>query len=95
MNGKMKKFIIGEIIVLAIVLLLCAGWIFPAIAGPGMLHVAISVHTFMIGLTATIFSLIAVFLRKKWKTHKIYVLIPVIFTVFGYVMQIIANNTNL
>lgn len=93
--SKIKKFILGEIIVLAVVLLLCGGWIFPLIAGEEMLHVTISIHTFMIGITATAFSLFAILFRRVWRSHKIFVLIPVVFTVFGYLMLVAANNINL
>lgn len=95
MNKKFYKIIILEAVILG-VLLVCSRWlIFPNIAGKEMLHMQIAVHTFMIGLCTTIFSFLAIVVKRKWKTHKKYILIPVIFTVFGYLMQLAANEITL
>lgn len=90
--SKITKIIIGEVIALVIVLIICRGFIFPPMSKVGEMHTVISLHSFMIGLTATIFSLFAITFRKVWKTHGKYVLIPVIFTVFGYLMIMIAQE---
>lgn len=92
--SNFTKFIIGEGAVLIIALLVCRGWVFPFLARGGMGHVEIATHVMMIGVTATIFSVFAILFRRVWSTHKKYVLIPAIFTVFGFLMQMIASELN-
>lgn len=101
MNGEKTKkltgfvkIIIAECIVLAICFVAARIWVFPYLAQGGMKHVIVATHAFMIGLTCTIFAILAVLLRRKWKSHKKYILIPVIFTVFGYLLLMAANDIN-
>ena len=87
------KIVIGEIIVLLVVLVLCRIFIFPAIGGRmDMLHIQIATHTIMTGICATIFSVFAIVVKKKIKTHKKYIIIPVIFTLFGFLMHMLAEE---
>lgn len=92
MYKVLKRIIIAECIMLAACIVLARWIIFPLIAGKSMLHVQVAMHIFMIGICATIFSLVAISIKRKWKTHGMYILIPVIFTVFGYLMQIISGE---
>ena len=100
MNSEKKKLgVFGKIIIAeCIILLLCAVilrlGVFPYLAHGGMKHVVVATHTFMIGLTATLFSLFAILFRRKWQSHKKYILLPGIFTVFGYILLILANEIN-
>lgn len=89
-----SKVIITECIVLIILAVVMRAGVFPYLARGGMKHVVVATHTFMIGLTATVFSIFAVLFRRLWKSHKKYILIPVIFTVFGYVLLTLANELN-
>lgn len=88
------KFIIGECIVLAIAVFSLRLWLFPYLAQGGMKHVIISTHAFMIGLTATLFSILAILVKRKWKSHKKFILPPAIFMVFGYILLLVANELN-
>lgn len=93
-DRKIKRVIIVEAMVLAAAAVVLRIWVFPYLAQGGMKHVIFATHAFMIGLTATIFSVVAISVKRLWKTHKIYVLIPVIFTVFGYLLLMAANDLN-
>lgn len=89
-----KKIIIIECAVLIVLAVVLRVLVFPYLAQGGMKHVVVATHAFMIGLTATVFSIFAVLFRRLWKTHKKYVLIPAIFTVFGYLLLMAANDIN-
>lgn len=91
---NVKRVIIVEAVMLIAAAVILRIWVFPYLAEGGMKHVAVATHAFMIGITATIFSAVAISVKRLWKTHKIYVLIPVIFTVFGYLMLMAANDLN-
>lgn len=91
--SKFGKIVIIEIIALIIVLILCRAFIFPAIGGgKDMLHIQLSTHAIMIGICATIFSVFAMAVKKKLKTHKKYIILPVIFTLFGFLMHALAEE---
>ncbi|MBQ6795961.1 MAG: hypothetical protein IJO83_07440 [Clostridia bacterium] len=100
MNSEKKKLgVFGKIVIAeCIVLLLCAVilrlGVFPYLAHGGMKHVVLATHTFMIGLTATLFSLFAIVFCRKWKSHKKYVILPAVFMVFGYILLMLANEIN-
>ena len=91
---KVTKIAIVEALVLFIVLFICRAWIFPGMARVGEMHSIIALHSFMIGMTATLFSLFAITFRRVWKTHGKYVILPIIFTVFAFLMQTIVNEIN-
>lgn len=84
--------IIWEAAALVAVLFVCRMWIFPAMGGNGLLVVDIATHTLGLGILATVGTILWLIGAKKWKTHKKYVAIPVIFTLFGFYMQIIAEE---
>ncbi len=87
------KIVIGEIVVLIIVLFVCRMFVFPELAkGMDMMHIQIATHTFVIGICATIFSVVAILVKRKMKTHKKYIILPVIFTLFGFLMQVFAEE---
>lgn len=88
------KAVIVECIVLALCVIAARIWIFPHLAHGGMKHVIIATHCFMIGLSATVFAIFAVLFRRKWKTHKKFILPPAIFAIFGYLLLIAANDIN-
>ncbi|MBR5535845.1 MAG: hypothetical protein IKU60_04270 [Clostridia bacterium] len=92
--SKFSKAVIVEIMVLCVLTVVLRIWVLPYLAHGGMLHVALSTHVFMIGLTATAFTLFAVFFKRGWRGHKKYILIPGIFTVFGYILLALANEMN-
>ncbi len=92
--SRFGKIIIAECIVLIICAIILRLGVFPYLARGGMKHVVVATHAFMIGLTATMFSMLAIFVRRKWKTHKKYVLLPGIFTLFGYILLTLANEIN-
>ena len=92
---KFGKIIIGEIIALAIIVLLCRIWIFPLISGIDMYHVQVAIHALMIGLCASIFTAIAILVKRKWKTHKKYILLPVIFTVFAWILYAVSSEISI
>ena len=93
--NKFSKIVIGEIIVLAVVVLLCRMWIFPLISGMDMYHIQVATHALMIGICASVFSLIAILVKRKWKTHKKYILLPVIFTVFAYILFAVSGEISI
>ena len=88
------KIIIAECITLAAAAFVLRLWVFPYLAQYGMKHVVISTHAFMIGLTATLFSVFAILFKRVWKSHKKYILPPAIFAVFGYILLMLANEIN-
>lgn len=88
------KIIIAECAILAMAVFVLRLWVFPYIAQGGMKHVVIATHAFMIGLTATLFSVFAILFKRVWKSHKKYILPPAIFTVFGYILLMLANEIN-
>ena len=90
--NKFTKVIIGEIILLAVMVLVCRMWIFPVISGINMYHIQVATHAVMIGICMVIFSVMAILAKRKWKTHKKYVLLPVIFTVFAYILYVVAGE---
>ena len=93
--NKFSKIIIGEGIVLAVIVLLCRIWIFPLISGIDMYHVQVAIHALMIGICTTIFTVFAILVKRKWKTHKKYILIPVIFTVFAYILYAVSGEISI
>ncbi len=88
------KIIIAECIILMVCAVVLRLGVFPLLARGGMKHVVVATHVFMIGLTATMFSIFAIFFRRKWKSHKKYILPPAIFTLFGYILLALANEIN-
>ena len=88
------KVIIAECVILAIAAFILRLWVFPYLAHGGMKHVVVATHAFMIGLTATLFSILAIIVKRKWKSHKKYILPPAIFMVFGYILLMLANEIN-
>ena len=94
MKLNLKKAAIIEALVLLAALILLRGVVFPLIAGKAMLHVEIAVHIFMIGATITVFTAFALTVKRAWKTHGKYMLVPLIFNVFGILVQIAANDIN-
>lgn len=92
--SNFTKFIIGECIILAIAVLSLRSWVFPYLAHGGMKHVVISTHALMIGITSTLFSIVAILVKRKWKSHKKFILPPAIFMVFGYILLLVANELN-
>lgn len=88
------KAIIAECVILLVCAVVLRLTVFPVFAQGGMKHVVIATHTFMIGFTATMFSILAVLVRRKWKSHKKYILPPAIFTLFGYILLALANEIN-
>lgn len=93
-DKRFKKIIIVEVIILVAALFVFRGLVFPVVSKTSMLHVEIAMHSLMIGLTASCFSVFAILFKRVWKTHKKYVLLPAIFTVFGYLMLMLANELN-
>lgn len=92
--GTFGKIVIAECVVLLICAFVMRLGVFPYLARGGMKHVVLATHAFMIGLTATLFSIIAVLVKRKWKSHRKYIVFPAIFMVFGYILQILANEIN-
>lgn len=92
---RFMKIVIAEIIVLAVLLVVSRLWLFPFISGMAMLHVQIAINTLMIGICATIFTVFAVFFKKEWRKSKKYIVLPVIFTVFGYLLLKMAEEISL
>lgn len=88
------KIVIAECAVLVVCALVMRLGVFPYLARGGMKHVVLAMHTFMIGLTATLFSILAILVKRKWKTHKKYIILPAIFMVFGYILLALANEIN-
>ncbi len=85
-----KKAVIIEAAVLAVLLFVFRSFLFPLMT-KGMMHVVISTHIFAIGLMASLFGAFAITVKRAWKTHGKYMLMPIIFTVFGFLMQSFAN----
>ena len=94
MKIDLKKAVIIESIVLLALLILLRMLVFPLIAGKAMLHVEIAMHIFMIGATITLFSAFALTVKRAWKKYGKYMLLPLIFNVFGILTQIAANDIN-
>lgn len=93
MSKKFKIGVVIEAVVLFVALIVLRGVVFPAIC-ESMLHIKLATHALMIGITATIFTIFALCFRKKWKTHGRFILIPVIFTIFGFMMHIISYEVD-
>lgn len=91
---KFRNIAIIEGIVLAIALVIFRVFIFRLINDERMLHVTLSTHIFMIGATLTIFCAFAFTVKRAWKTHGKFILLPVIFTVFGILMQAMAYDVD-
>ncbi len=89
-----KKAVIIEAAVLAALLVVFRLFLFPLMT-KGMMHVVISTHIFAIGLMASIFAAFAITVKRAWKTHGKYILMPIIFTVFGFLMQCLANEVSI
>ncbi len=89
-----KKAVIIEAAVLAVLLVVFWLFLFPLMT-KGMMHVVISTHIFAIGLMALIFGAFAITVKKAWKTHGKYMLMLIIFTVFGFLMQCLANEVGI
>ena len=94
MKFSLKKVAMIESIVLLVLLILLRGVVFPMIAGKAMLHVEIAVNLFMMGASFTVFTAVALTVKRAWKTHGKYMLVPLIFNVFGILVQIAANSIN-
>lgn len=95
----MKKIKVGNIaviegLVLAAVLVLCRVFIFRLINGESMLHVTLSMHSFMIGAVLTVFCAFALTVKRAWKDCGKLILLPVIFTVFGALMLLMAYDVD-
>ena len=88
------KIVIAECVILFICAVILRLGVFPTLAHGGMKHVVVATHAFMIGLTATLFSAFAVVFKRKWKSHKKYIILPAIFMVFGYILLALANEIN-
>ncbi len=99
MNGKLgknfKKIILVESIVLACALGLFRVFLFPVLSRGGMMHLAMSMHIFMVGLMVTIFTTLTVFFKRGFKDKKYLIAMPAIFTIFGYLLIIMANGMNI
>ena len=98
-NDKKKlsgfaKIVIAECVVLLVCAVVMRLGVFPYLARGGMKHVVLATHAFMIGLTATLFSVVAVLVKRKWNSHKKYIILPAIFMVFGYILLALANEIN-
>ncbi len=89
-----KKAVIIESAVLAVLLVVFRLFLFPLMT-QGMMHVRVSMHIFAIGLMASIFAAFAITVKRVWKTHGKYMLMPIIFTVFGFLMQCFANEIDI
>ena len=94
MKFSLKKAAMVEGAVLLAALILLRAVVFPLIDGEAMLHVEIAMHIFMIGATITLFSAIALTVKRAWKKYGKYMLLPLIFNVFGILVQIAANDIN-
>ncbi len=90
-----KKILIGEGIFCLVALFVMGGVVFPLIADIRMLHIKIALHTVIISVSVSVFTLFGIALRGKWATHKKYMLIPLIFTLFAIILNVIADSTAL
>lgn len=91
---KFRNIAIIEGIVLAAALVVFRLFIFRLLNGQNMLHVSIAVHAFMIGATLTLFCAFALTVKRAWKTHGKFMLLPVMFTVFGLLLQAMAYDVD-
>ncbi len=91
---KVKNIAIIEGIVLAIALVIFRVFVFRLINDERMLHIKLSTHIFMIGATLTVFCAFALTVKRAWKTHGKFMLLPGIFTVFGILMQAMAYDVD-
>ena len=91
---KVIKIAVIEAIVLIVLLFVCRLWVFPPMARVSELHTQIAMECVGISLTATLFSAFAITFRKVWKTHGIYIILPVIFLVFASILLMLTNEIN-
>jgi len=89
-----KKALIIEAVVLLIMAFIFRFFIFDHMVN-GMMHVIFSLHVFMIGATASAFTIIALTIKRAWKTHGIYLLFPLIFALFGFILQQLAEEISI
>lgn len=89
---KLRTVAVIEGVVLTAVAVMCRLFIFRLFNGEAMLHVRISMHCFMIGAMLTLFCALALTVKRAWKTHGTLIILPAIFLVFGFVLQVMAYD---
>lgn len=96
-NKSGKAFLISaisEAIILLGCLFVCRMWAFPKMAETGELHTRIALECLGIGMTATIFALFALTVKKAWKTKGGYIVYPLIFLLFALGLMMAVNEVN-
>ena len=94
MKISLKWAAIAEGIVLFVALIILRAFVFPFLTGEHMIHVSIATHVLMIGVVITLFSAFALTLKRAWKKYGKYMLLPIIFNVFGILVQFIAYEVD-
>ena len=94
MKISLKWTAIIEGIVLFVALVVLRTLVFPALTGEQMLHVSIATHVLMIGVVITVFSAFALTVKRAWKKYGKYMLLPLMFNVFGILVQFIAYEVD-
>ena len=93
--NRFKITVAIESAVLIVMLFISRMWILPLLSGETMLHIRVATNIFMIGICLSIFTTFAVFFKREWRGYKKYIIIPVIFTVFGYLLMQFAQEVSL
>ncbi len=93
-NRKSLAYALAEALVLFVVMLLCRVAVFPKMAKVGELHTRIALECFGIGMCVTIFSVLAISVKKAWKTKGIYVIYSLVFLLFAIGLLMVTNEIN-
>lgn len=91
---KVVAFAWAEALILFVVMLICRLSVFPKMAKVGELHTRIALECFGTGMTVTIISIMALSVKRAWKTKGIYVVYPLIFFLFAIGLLMVTNEIN-
>ena len=93
-KSKFKTIVFWECVICAALAIIMRVCVFGLLSGESMMHIRIATHALMIGLTASIFTLFALTVKRAWKTHGKYIALPLIFTLFGVLLNMAAYGVD-